>query len=97
MGIDEFYLKFGETEVQISNDESMILMKAIEIWKLNVEEFYYMTIEKENYIIENLQCGETCTPPTEAEIRDALLKECENYTLLNWPCKAAVEIAYLLR
>jgi hypothetical protein len=96
MTIEEFYSTFSDHEVTIE-DNYHSLIEALEIWEITDVEFHQMTLEKEEYINTQLSCGETCTPLTEGEIFAAMMKECENYYLLEAPCKLAVEIAYVLR
>lgn len=88
------------------NNEVVTLGEILDENDISSIDFYNLYVEKViNFQIKSLAkngndgCEESCEVegPTEAEIFEAMMAECENYFLLYWPCRASVEIAYILR
>lgn len=100
---DDFVSHFSNYQF-VDNNEIITLSTILNNNSIDAGEFYNLYTEKTygftySYTAKN-GGDDDCTPPppTDAEIRDAMMKECEDgYMLLEWPCMAAVEIAYMLR
>lgn len=102
---DNFSSYFSDYQFYIEN-EIITLGEFMTKKDLTSEDFYQLYLEKANNYGKNglakngdEDCTDTCEEekPTDNEIRDAMMDECEEYYLLEYPCKAAVEIAYILR
>ena len=93
----EIFMKYFSDYLILVDGVVYRIEDFLPIADLTEDDFYYMFIEKMVTLSETETLKSSMKkPPTREEIRNALMEECENYFLLEYACKAAVEIAYLL-
>jgi len=87
----EFSMQFYSYQLLDENNNVIVLGEEMKANNISSEDLFQMFQEKK-VALENISIK-----ISDAEIRSAMMDECGEYYLLEYPCKAAVEIAYVLR